>query len=232
MDPQSHLESVRTVDRPRRRDGSSEIEEQIFAALEDLLAEFPLAEIGVSQICRRAKVSRGIFYFYFSSKHAVAAGLLARVMDEIFDQMSGFMGGGADMAPVQALEAGLRGGWTLWQTHRLLFRVMSENWAQVPELRELWLSIMGRFTDEIAHEIERERAAGIAPPGIEPRRLAALLLWSAERHAYVAGLALDPELPDEDAIFDAVLRFWLIEIYGEIPAGGGPRRRSRPPEDG
>jgi AcrR family transcriptional regulator len=216
--PASHFVSVRLADRPRRRDGSSDVEEQIFAGLEQLLAESPLSEIGVAEICRRAGVSRGIFYFYFSSKHAVLAGLLARVMDKIYESMSPFAGGGGS-SPVRSLEAGLRGGWSLWTTHRLLFRVVSENWAHVPELRELWLAIMGRFTDAIASEIERERVAGIAPAGIESRRLAALLLWSAERHAYVAGLGLDPALPDEEAIFQSVLQFWLREIYGSAPAG-------------
>lgn len=182
------------------------------------MKESSLSDIGVAQICRRAGVSRGIFYFYFSSKNAVLAGLLARVMDQIFDSMSAFAAGGGDLAPSESLAMGLRGGWSLWSTHRLLFRVVCENWARVPELRELWLGIMGRFTDAIAHEIERERAAGIAPPGVESRRLASLLLWSAERHAYVAGLGLDPELPDEESIFDAVLEFWLRAIYGDRPA--------------
>ncbi|MHB8690271.1 MAG: TetR/AcrR family transcriptional regulator [Solirubrobacteraceae bacterium] len=219
----TRLAAVRRDDRPRTRDGSSEVEEQIFAATEQLLSEIGLSELGVSEICRRAGVARGTFYFYFSSKHAVVAGLLARAMDEIFVGMSPFAEGRAEIEPTRALELGLRAGWTVWTTHRLLFRVVSENWAQVPELRELWTSIMVRFTDAIAHEIDRERAAGIAAEGIDSRRLAALLLWSAERHAYVAGLGLDPELPDEEAIFDSVLQFWLRAIYGELRPEHGAR---------
>ena len=213
----TRLEATRRADRPRTRDGSSEIEEQIFAATEELLADVGLGDLGVSEICRRAGVARGTFYFYFSSKHAVVAGLLARVMDEIFVGMTPFAGGTrtGDVAPAQALEAGLRAGWTVWTEHRLLLRATSEHWAQVPEIRELWMSVMERFTDAIAGEIERERAAGMAPPGIESRRLASLLLWSAERHAYVAGLGLDPALPDEEAIFASVLEFWLRAIYGD-----------------
>jgi AcrR family transcriptional regulator len=212
----SRLEATRRSDRPRSRDGSSEIEEQIFDATEALLAEVGLGELGVSEICRRAGVARGTFYFYFSSKHAVIAGLLARVMDEIFVGMTPFAGGERDggVPPAQALGAGLRAGWTVWSEHRLLLRATSEHWAQVPEIRELWLSVMDRFTKAIAGEIDRERAAGTAPPGIESGRLASLLLWSAERQAYVAGLGLDPALPDEEAIFASVLQFWLRAIYG------------------
>jgi TetR/AcrR family transcriptional regulator, ethionamide resistance regulator len=215
----ANLARVRLGDRPRLRDGSSESEEVIFAATEELLGEAGFAGLGVSEICRRAGVARGTFYFYFSSKYAVVASLLARVMDEIFESMSSFASGGAGRSPAESLEAGLRGGWQVWTTHRLLLRFVSEHWAQVPELRELWLQIMGRFTGAIAGEIDRERAAGLAPPGIESRRLATLLLWSAERHAYVAGLGLDPELPGEEAIFQSVLAFWLRAIYGETPAG-------------
>jgi AcrR family transcriptional regulator len=212
----SRLEATRRSDRPRTRDGSSEIEEQIFDATEALLAEVGLGDLGVSEICRRAGVARGTFYFYFSSKHAVIAGLLARVMDEIFVGMTPFAGGGRDgwVPPAEALETGLRAGWTVWSEHRLLLRATSEHWAQVPEIRELWLSVMDRFTQAIAGEIDRERTAGTAPPGIESRRLASLLLWSAERHAYVAGLGLDPALPDQEAIFASVLQFWLRAIHG------------------
>jgi hypothetical protein len=117
------------------------------------------------------------------------------------------------------MRTGLQAGWGVWREHRVLLRATCENWAQVPELRDLWLSIMERFTQVIGDKIDRERAAGLASPGIESRRLAAMLVWSAERHAYVAGLGLDPELPDEDAIFDSVVQFWLRAIYAEIPAG-------------
>jgi AcrR family transcriptional regulator len=207
------------------RSDAREVEEQIMTATEALLGEDPLADLSVSAICRRAGIARGTFYFYFGSKYAVVAALLARVMDEIYESMTAFAGeegrpqeDGA-VSPAAALEAGLRGGWTVWTRHRLLFRVVSEQWAQVPELREMRLLVMDRFTDAISHEIDRERSAGLAPPGIESRRLAALLLWAAERHAYVAGLGLDPELPSEEEIFDSVLQFWLRAIYGQPVRG-------------
>jgi AcrR family transcriptional regulator len=216
-DAESQLVATRGSDRPRRRDGSSGIEERIFTATEELLGEIGLVELGAAEICRRADVARGTFYFYFSSKYAVVAGLLAQVMDEIFEAMLPFAAR-QNTSPVQALHDGLSAGWEVWRRHRLLLRATCEHWASVDELRELWLSVMGRFTEAIAHEIDRERSAGLASEGIDSRRLASMLIWSAERHAYVAGLGLDPELPNETAIFKDVLEFWTRAIYGVIPA--------------
>jgi AcrR family transcriptional regulator len=201
----------------------SEVEEQIFAATERLLEVGGSSDCGVAQICREAGIARGTFYFYFSSKTAVIAGLLARVMDEIYDVMAPFAAMHSDGNPAQALATSLRAGWKVWSEHRKLMRATCELWADVPELRELWLMVMERFTEAIAAEIDRERELGIAGPGIDSRRLAAMLLWSTERLGYVAGLGLDKQLPSEEAIFESVLAFWLQAIYGRVPPELGPR---------
>jgi len=190
---------------------------QIFAATEGLLEEVGLLDFGVSEICRRAEVARGTFYFYFSSKYAVLEGLLARVMDQIYEVMAPFASGREGVSPAQTLASSLEAGWALWSEHRMLLRAVCEHWASVPELRDLWLGVMERFTDAIAGEIDREREAGIASPGVDSRQLAAILLWSAERSAYVAGLGVQADLPNEDAIFKSMLTLWLRAIYAETP---------------
>jgi AcrR family transcriptional regulator len=210
----SRLAATRGTDRPRARDGRSDVEQQIFAATEQLLEELSLGELSVGQICHRAGIARGTFYFYFSSKFAVVAALLAAVMDEIYDVMGPFVMRRPQDSPATGLRAGLEAGWRVWSEHRTLMRATCEHWATVPELREMWLGIMARFTDAIAREIESEREAGLVVPGIESRRLAAMLLWSTERCAYVAGLGVDPDLPSEDAILEPIVALWTRAIYG------------------
>src|SRR6202022_2897332 len=87
----TRLQAARGADRPRAHAGGSETELAIFAATERLLAEIPLQGLSVAQIIEGASVSRATFYFYFSSKYAVVTGLLARVMDEIYEVMQPFV---------------------------------------------------------------------------------------------------------------------------------------------
>src|ERR1700716_1861472 len=87
----SPLQAAREADRPRGHAGASETEIAIFEATEKLLAEMPLHELSVAQIIRAAGVSRATFYFYFSPKHAVVIGLLARVIDALYEVVQPFV---------------------------------------------------------------------------------------------------------------------------------------------
>jgi AcrR family transcriptional regulator len=55
----------------------------ILQAVRELLQEKPFAELSVSTISLRAGVARSGFYFYFDSKYAVLAQLMAEVHEEL-----------------------------------------------------------------------------------------------------------------------------------------------------
>jgi AcrR family transcriptional regulator len=59
----------------------------IMQAVRDLLEEKPFAELSVSTISLRAGVARSGFYFYFDSKYAVLAAILAEA-DDLLDQLT------------------------------------------------------------------------------------------------------------------------------------------------
>src|ERR1700756_2079958 len=135
------LSQTRRSDRPRAHGGDSETERAIFAATEELLAVVPLQDLSVAQIISRAGVSRATFYFYFSSKYAVVTGLLAKIMDEIYDVMQPFVQrDGTEMA-IGPLRDSLEAAAEVWSTHRAPLRAVMEHWHAVPELRELWLAV-------------------------------------------------------------------------------------------
>ena len=52
-------------------------------AVRDLLEEKPFAELSVSTISQRAGVARSGFYFYFDSKYAVLAQIVAEAAEEL-----------------------------------------------------------------------------------------------------------------------------------------------------
>jgi AcrR family transcriptional regulator len=55
----------------------------IVAAVRDLLQERSFADLSVSTISERAGVARSGFYFYFDSKYAVLAVMMAEAMEEL-----------------------------------------------------------------------------------------------------------------------------------------------------
>jgi AcrR family transcriptional regulator len=196
---------------------SSGAQHQIFSATERLLERVPVHELSVAQIIEEAGVSRATFYFYFGSKYAVITGLLAGVMAEIYEVARPFIERPDDEPPEQALRRGIEAAAGLWSSHRFALRAVSEHWHAVPELRELWMDVMARFTEGFATEIDRQREAGLAPPGVDSRQLAASLLWSSERCFYVAGLGVDAEFGSEEQAVDAIYSLWRGGIYGGRP---------------
>lgn len=202
-----------------QRNGRGDTRGQIYEATEELLAEVPLHELSVAQIIDRAGVSRATFYFYCSSKFAVVEGLLTEIMDEIYDVARPFIDRAEDDAPDAALRRSLEACAALWRKHRVALRAVSEHWNTVPELRDLWLGVVRKFTDGVAAEVERQRAAGVAPEGVPTRKLVLALLWATERSFYVAGLDVDPGFDGEEDAVAALYAIWHGAIYGaRVPA--------------
>jgi AcrR family transcriptional regulator len=215
MPEPTRLTSTRRADRPRAHQGTSDTERAIFAAAEHLLAKEPLQELSVAQIIAEAGISRATFYFYFSSKFAVVVGLLAQVMEEMFELVQPFVNRPDDVPPEGALREALQGGIALWARHRPAMRAIHEHWSSTEELKELWLSVMERFTTALAGEIERERASGLARPGPDSRALAGTLLWGTETCLYVAGLGVDPSFADETQTLEPLFAVWAGALFGQ-----------------
>jgi AcrR family transcriptional regulator len=212
LDP---LTTARSTDRPRPHTGTSDTELAVFQATERLIAEVPLHDLTVAQIIAAADISRATFYFYFSSKFAVLSGLLANVMDEMYEVAQPFLSRPDELAPVQALRQSLQSASRLWASHRPAMRAIHEHWNTTPEMRALWLGIVRRFTDAVSVELDRQRERGLAPPGLPSRRLAAALLWSTERCLYVGGLGLDDDMPPEEQMLGPLMAIWTGTLYGD-----------------
>jgi AcrR family transcriptional regulator len=195
----------------------TDTERLILAATERLLETTPLSELNVARILTESGISRATFYAYFASKYSPVAKLLEQTMDEIYDSVGAFTQrtpGDSAADGRAALDEGLAGAARLFRDHRMLLRATVEHWHEVPELRTLWLGVMDRFTEAFAAEIDRERAAGNAPPGLPGRELAAAMIWGSERVLYVAGLRVTDDLPHEDRALLALQAFWRGAVYG------------------
>jgi AcrR family transcriptional regulator len=192
----------------------------ILAATESILADTPLHDISVARIMEEAQVSRGTFYSYFASKFEVVAALLEQVMEEMYDLLRPFTVEQPNRPREDAIREVLAESTSLWRRHRVVFRATHDHWHAVPELGAQWLRVVERFTDAIATELQREIDAGSAPVGIDTRQRAAAVLWATEHLLYVAGMGVDGDLPDEDAILEILMTMWTGTLYGPAPRGG------------
>jgi AcrR family transcriptional regulator len=84
----SHADSEPGEPAIRRR--GDKHRQAIMQAVRDLLEEKPFAELSVSTISLRAGVARSGFYFYFDSKYAVLAQIMAEAAEELEERTQYF----------------------------------------------------------------------------------------------------------------------------------------------
>jgi AcrR family transcriptional regulator len=199
----------------RRKTRGGPAGRQILEATERLLETTPLSELSVERICEHAGTSRATYYHYFGSRNAPLVTLATELWDEVFAQIRPFVDGAQDRSPEQTIRETFQAAWQIWLDHAAVFRALAENWRADPELQALWVGIISRFTTAIAGEIDRERAAGSAPPGPDSTELASVLLWSTAHCLFIAGIGVDPRMPTEPNLFETVISVWLRSIYGQ-----------------
>ena len=79
----------------------------------------------------------------------------------------------------------------------------------------MWGAFVERFVTRARAQIERERAAGVAPAGgPDAATLAASLIWMNERVFYLWASEAQPELGDPDTVVDTLTAIWHGAVYG------------------
>jgi TetR/AcrR family transcriptional regulator, ethionamide resistance regulator len=199
--------------RPRVHDRSTSSEQEVFAATERLLSKVSARDLSVAEIIEEANVSRGTFYHYFSSTWDVINELATSAMEDIYAWIELFVIVDEEVPRQEALRRSIEQGCAVWGERRAVLRVIVEHWREVPQLRTMWLTALDRIRDGIAAEIDRERAAGLAPPGPDSRQLVATLLWATANCLYIAGLDDIEDLPSETEISESIVALWLRTLY-------------------
>ncbi|MDB5578583.1 MAG: TetR family transcriptional regulator [Bradyrhizobium sp.] len=163
----------------RRRD------DLILDALERLLAKQSMSELDVEPIAAEAGITRTRFYFYFQSKHDALAALLRRlgsVLRSSYEHPgSWFVGRAEDVRPREAMSRTIDLIAESWIPHRFVVREASDMWTVLPAVRDAWLEAVDFASSQMAAAIERERALGVAPPGLDAKLIGEALIWQSER---------------------------------------------------
>lgn len=202
--------------------GGGDIEKAVCDATERLLATRRFADLSVADIIAEAEVSRASFYFYFASRYALLSALSERLVDEVYAVTQTWLQRAGDEPPLDALREAMRGALTRWRAHGPVLRAVVESSASAPEIDARWRLLIGRFTDAATAQIERDRAAGVAPAGgLDARALAAMLTWMTERALYLAVSGGEPQFEDDERLVETLAGTWWRAIYGAGPEGTG-----------
>jgi AcrR family transcriptional regulator len=188
----------------------SDLREAILAATASLLADHHFSDLAVGDILTAAGVSRGSFYFYFDSKHAVLAELVRRAVAQGHAAAAPWLANPAD--PAAALRAGITAGARLWQASAPVLRAIVENWRTDPRLSTLWLEQMQTFTDATVAQITADPRALQILSGQDIPAIAASLTWLGERLYYLAAINTPP-FDSQDTLINTLLHIWTTALY-------------------
>ncbi|WP_019873782.1 TetR/AcrR family transcriptional regulator [Sporichthya polymorpha] len=207
---------------PRRGD---ERRERLLAALEELLAERPLSEIGVADISAAAGVTRSGFYFYFPSKGAAVAALLADFRDAMAAAGAAwYEDNTAD--PAERVTRTVRASAELWRAHAPLLVAMLDAAAGGPETQEIWGSWTAGFVERIRARIAADRRAGLVHTEADARALATLLMGATLSAMEHEVRAVTAGQKPRRALLDALVDLWFRTLYAPTssasPAGPSP----------
>jgi AcrR family transcriptional regulator len=201
------------MSRPRTHTRSSPSEARILDAADSLLRLHPFHAITVEQILKESGLSRGNFYFYFSSKFDVLAALMWRVYDDLFTTMTPwFDDDGAD--PIGSLRDSVSAAAAAWAAHGKVAGALLENVGSNQQLTDLWDELVERAVQILSVKIDRERARGVAPPGADSQVLAAVITRGVQNILYLGLNGTHPELPTLSASTDGILKIWVAAVYG------------------
>jgi AcrR family transcriptional regulator len=207
--PAAASSTKRTTRATRRRDAL------ILDALERLLAETPLRDLGVEQIAEEAGITRTRFYFYFKSKYEAYAALLARVRDQLlvfYDTEESWFRRPESARPRDSMTATIRAVVDFWLENGAVMREGADLWNSVADARSLWHDLIAQPVERMTRAIERERERGIAPDGPEADQLARNLIWHGERMLFLS-LIDAPGTMSVDDLVESATTVWMRAIY-------------------
>ena len=205
--------------RAKRNPEASEVELTIFAATSRLLQHESLSELSVAQIVKEAGVSRTTFYYYFTSKHAVIAALMTRVLDDMNEPFEPlYAAASASGEPIHDWHPLLEGLVRIWDDHGPILGAAILHWHELPALHDAWLTNTERAAQLLAGLIDHQRTLGIAHPGMESIRLARTVVgamqyaWQMATYGGKAGIA------DLVEVSEPIFEMLSATLYGLEPS--------------
>ncbi|MEM7052852.1 MAG: TetR/AcrR family transcriptional regulator [Acidobacteriota bacterium] len=181
----------------------SNARQQLLESATHLMQERGYTAVGVGEICRRAGVQKGSFYYFFPSKQALALAVLDLFWERIEDNLAETLGGSA--APLDKLArfcVAAYGNQRQQQREQghctgcFIGNLALEMSTQDPVLRDHLAEILEKQAEALAEVIAEAQRRGELPANNDPLRAARSLM------AYLEGLILIAKVRNEPKLLD------------------------------
>lgn len=123
------MENKRKAQRTARTKQINESKDMLSQALLALLQEHSLADLGISQVCNKAHISRNTFYRYFGSMEAILQYTMDKLMRELLQQLSL-----VDNPSIRDI--------LIWRFRTMQERPLLKVLVQNPQLEEMWRNFL------------------------------------------------------------------------------------------
>jgi AcrR family transcriptional regulator len=189
-------------------------------AVRDLLQETSFAELSVSTISNRAGVARSGFYFYFDSKYAVLAQILAEAAEELEELTQYFAPRQPDESPEQFAKRMVGSAAAVYTNNDPVVAACNAARHTDIEIRGILERQFETVLSQIVGVVDAEMRAGTAHPISDD--IPTLVRTLAGTTSLT--LTGDPLLVGPDSDVDRRVRvleqLWHLALWGGISGGG------------
>ena len=185
--------------------------EAIIAAVRELLEERSFAELSVSTISERAGVARSGFYFYFESKYAVLAVIVADAMEELDKLTHDFAPREPDESPSEFAERMVGYAAAVFASNDPIMAACSLARSTDAQIREIMDDFQDTVVDKIVGLVSQDTGARPVSPDIRGlvRTLTAVTSMTLSHDSAFVGRDQDPARAVE-----IVQRLWQYGLWG------------------
>ncbi len=207
---------VREAGSEVRRSRGDRQREAIVTAVRDLLQERSLADLSVSAISERAGIARSGFYFYFDSKYAVLAVILAEAMDELQALTHDFAPREPDEPLAEFAKRMVGSAATVYASNDPVMRACTLAQNTDGQIRELLNNFQDAVIAKIVGLVQQDPTARPVSDDLFAlvRMLTAATSMTLSRDSAFVGRGHDPA-----RAVDALERLWQSGLWGGPKAG-------------
>jgi AcrR family transcriptional regulator len=186
----------------------------IVTAVREMLEEGAFADLSVSAISDRAGVARSGFYFYFDSKYAVLAQLLAEATQELEELTQHFAPRSSDESP-EAFAKRMVGSAAVTFAHNdPLMSACAAARASDDEIRRIQDEQINAVIDKIVKIVSDEAAAGTARPVSDDIPMLIRTLGAASVMALSGESVFVGPAGDLERVVAVLEQLWLTSLWG------------------
>ena len=185
--------------------------EAIVTAVRELLEQRSFADLSVSAISERAGIARSGFYFYFDSKYAVLAVILADFLEELDELTGDFAPRRSDESPSVFAKRMVGSAAAVFASNHPVMRACTVAQNTDAQIREMMNDVEDTVIDKIVGVVEQD---GGARPASSDLRALVRTLTATTAMTLTGDSAFVGRGDDPGRALQVVEQLWLMGLWG------------------